>query len=218
MMRFLQRRSSQRGQAIVEAAMMMPLLISLMVGAYDASQFASDKLQIIAGTRHGARLASQLGGKPNNPAPPATHTCDGTLPAATTLASIDKQIVLSVAAATSVVTSATVKEIDIYLPAAARLPAVFVNGDPINRYKPDGTAYAAQADDVTPAPPAVPFNLTARCQGPLGSSPKDVSIGIRVVWNYSAAFGGGQGNGPLTFHNVIEYSVEKMTLCTDNCL
>lgn len=202
--------------------MVLPILFILFLGAYDTSQLASDKFQILGGARHGARIASELGGVPNNPAPPATHTCDGTLAAGTTLAVIDKQIVLAVAAATSNVTSASITEIDIYAPSAVN--GAYTNGDPINRYKPNGSAYSPLPGDTLTVNA---FPLTARCQGPVGTTPKDVSIGVRVVWSYTEAFGGGFGKGVVVLGasgpqpanpGIQEYAVEKMMLCTDNCL
>lgn len=205
----------RRGQAIVETALVTPLLVLLVLGAYDTSILASNKVQAISAARHGARVAAQLGGQPNNPAPPAPHTCDGTLkspPAAgaPTQTSIDQQIVATVAAATSNMTYVTIQHIDIYAPTAA--DGRYTAGDPIDQYNPDGTVFTG--------PPGSPqsFLLTKRCQGPLGSSPKDVSIGVRILWTYKATNGLGFGGGTVTFPNISDYAVEKMTTCTDTCL
>jgi hypothetical protein len=201
-------RPGQRGQAIVETALIIPLVLLLLLGAYDMSLMASAKVEAISGARHGSRIASILGGIPNNPAPPATHTCDGTLASGTTLQSIDKQIVLATAAATANMSNGVVNEIDIYRPSKA--DGTFNAGppaDPINKYKPDGTPIGSGT-----------FALNQRCQGPAGSNPKDVSVGVQVVWTYTAKNGIGFGGGPITFSNIVDRAVEKMTLCTDNCL
>jgi hypothetical protein len=199
------RPNTKRGQSIVEVALLVPLLALLIVGAYDVSAFVSNKVEVVSAARHGVRIASVLGGIPNNPAPPATHTCDGTLVNTTSIQVIDSQIVQAVVAATSQMSYSTINEIDVYRPASAT--GVYTVGDHINKYTPNGVLIGTAG-----------FPLTERCQGPLGSSPKDVSVGVRIDWTYVAPNGLGFGKGPVTFAHVIDYSVEKMQQCTDNCL
>src|SRR5205807_6965278 len=66
-------RRRQRGQALVELAISVPVLLWLLLGSFDASVLVSDK--VIAGyaTRQGARLAAEIGGSETNN-PPATQT------------------------------------------------------------------------------------------------------------------------------------------------
>ena len=199
------RKSTQRGQSIVEVALMVPLLVLLIVGAYDVSAFASNKVEVVSAARHGVRIASVLGGIPANPTPPAAHTCDGTLVNTTTVQVIDSQVVQAVVAAASKMSYSTVNEIDIYRPSAAT--GVYTSGDHRNRYTPAGVLIGAAG-----------FPLTERCQGPLGANPTDVSIGVQIDWTYVAPNGLGFGRGPVTFAHVLDYSVEKMQQCTDNCL
>lgn len=198
-------RGASRGQAIVEAALMVPVLMLLVVGAYDVSIFASNKVQAVSAARHGVRIAAELGGVPNNPSPPATHTCDGTIASPGNLLVTDNQIVQSVVAAASNMSYVTVNEVDIYNPSNAN--GKYTVGDPVNKYKPNGTAIGGAT-----------FPLNQRCQGPLGSTPHDVSIGVQIIWTYVAPNGLGFGRGPITFGNIADYSVEKMQECTDNCL
>jgi hypothetical protein len=194
---------NQRGQAIVEAALFLPLLFLLLFGTFDLSTLASDKVQSYSAVRHGVRIASELGGVPYNPSLP-THTCDGTLAAATTVASIDKQIVEVVLAAAKNMSYVVINEVDVYQPSDVK--GDWTAGDPINQY--DGTGAAI---------PTGNFALTQRCQGPLGSNPRDTSIGVKIKWTYTAQNGLGFGKGPLTF-NLSEYAVQKMQQCVDNCL
>jgi TadE-like protein len=197
-------RRNQSGQAIVEAALLLPLLFLLLFGTYDLSTLASDKVQSYSAVRHGVRIASQLGGVPNNPSLP-THSCDGTLVGTTTVASIDKQIVEVVLAAAKNMSYVVVNEVDIYQPSDTTGDWT-VGVDPVNRY--DGTGAAI---------PTGNFALTQRCQGPLGSNPKDTSIGVKIKWTYTAQNGLGFGKGPITF-SLSEYAVQKMQQCVDNCL
>lgn len=199
------RENANRGQSIIEVALLVPLLILLIVGAYDVSAFASNKVEVVSAARHGVRIASVLGGIPANPSPPATHTCDGTLVNTTTVQVIDSQVVQAVVAATSQTSYTTINEIDVYRPSSAT--GVYASGDHINRYRPNGTPIGSAG-----------FPLTERCQGPLGANPTDVSIGVQIDWTFVAPNGLGFGRGPVTFAHVIDYSVEKMQQCTDNCL
>jgi hypothetical protein len=209
----MRRSHRQRGQAIVEVAILVPFLMLLLLGAFDVSIFASNKVQAISAARHGVRIASQLGGVPNNPAPPSPHTCDGTIASPpATLASIDKQIVAAVVAAAANMSYSSIQHIDVYRPSA--VDGKYQVGDHANQYKPDGTAFTPTPPVTTP--PAFP--LTERCQGPLGSSPSDVSIGVSVTWTYVPTNRLGFGAGtPMSFA-LIDYSVEKMQQCVDNCL
>lgn len=197
-------RRRQRGQALVEAALFLPLLFLLLFGTYDLSIMASDKVQSYSAVRHGVRIASQLGGVPNNPSPP-THSCDGTLAPATTVASIDKQIVEVVLAAAKNMSYTVVNEVDIYQPTDTKGDWT-VGVDAVNRYDGNGAAIGTGN-----------FALNQRCQGPLGANPMDTSIGVKIKWSYTAQNGLGFTKGPLTFQ-LSEYSVEKMQQCVSNCL
>ena len=195
---------NSRGQAMVEAALITPVLLLLVLGAYDVSIFASNKVQALGAVRHGVRIAAQLGGVPNNPAPPASRTCDGTIVSLSpedNVDNIDKQIVQVVVAATTNMNYVTVNEVDIYQP--SRPDGAYVSGDPVNRYNKAGSRIGP-----------VGFHLNQRCQGPLGSSPHDASMGVRLNWSYNPANG---IPGP-SFASILDYSVEKMQECTDNCV
>src|ERR1700730_16075870 len=96
----------QGGQALVELAISVPVLLWLLLGAFDASGMVSDK--VIAGyaTRQGARLAAEIGGSETNN-PPANQ------------ASIDQGIVQNVLAVARAMNYSSLQEIDIYAPRAA---------------------------------------------------------------------------------------------------
>src|SRR3989440_12060319 len=92
----------QLGQSAVELAILTPVLALLLMGGFDASIMASDKVTSGSAVRQGARLAAELGGAPPNPG--------------ATTADIDMQIVHNVLAMAGGLTSSPVSEIDIYAP------------------------------------------------------------------------------------------------------
>jgi Flp pilus assembly protein TadG len=99
------RRRRQRGQALVELAISVPVLLWLLLGAFDASVMVSDK--VIAGyaTRQGARLAAEIGGLETNPG--------------LTTMQVDDNVVQNVLAVASAMNYSTLQEIDVYAPRAA---------------------------------------------------------------------------------------------------
>ena len=144
----------QRGQALVEIAISVPVLLWLLLGSFDATVMVSDK--VIAGyaTRQGARLAAEIGGSETNN-PPATQ------------ASIDQGIVQNVLAVARAMNYSSIQEIDIYAPRAQ--DGVFNPGtDLYTRFDPNGTQVFSN------------FPLTAREQIP----PNETSIGVRLTWIY----------------------------------
>jgi Flp pilus assembly protein TadG len=150
----LRRRRRQRGQALVELAISVPVLLWLLLGSFDASVMVSDK--VIAGyaTRQGARLAAEIGGSETNN-PPATQ------------ASIDQNIVQNVLAVASAMNYSQLQEIDIYAPRAAS--GIFNPGtDLYSQFTGNGTQVSSN------------FPLTAREQIP----PNETSIGVRLMWIY----------------------------------
>ncbi|MEA2684495.1 MAG: hypothetical protein QOK05_2823 [Chloroflexota bacterium] len=139
-------RSAHRGQAIVEVALIVPVAILLVLGAYDTSVMGSDKTVATSAVRNGARLASQIGGVGTTP--PA-NTCSGAAPASLTMAQADAQIVAAVLASTTNMTylgggtsrAGFPDEIDIYRPAD---PGGKINkaSDPYESYTPETTTLA----------------------------------------------------------------------------
>jgi TadE-like protein len=66
------------GQAIVEFALIAPLVLLLVLGCVDLSVMGSDKVIAVSAARHGARVASELGGSTLVPA--NVNSCKGTKP------------------------------------------------------------------------------------------------------------------------------------------
>src|SRR5256886_17284903 len=62
-MRHLSRRPArQRGQSLAEMAVVIPVLVFLLMGGFDASVMISDKITAGYAVRQGARLAAEIGG------------------------------------------------------------------------------------------------------------------------------------------------------------
>src|ERR1700737_4147678 len=94
----------KRGQSLAEMAVVIPVLVFLLMGGFDASVMISDKITAGYAVRQGARLAAEIGG---------SHTTGLTTTA------VDNQIVRNVLAVAKGLTSATPTEIDIYAPPPA---------------------------------------------------------------------------------------------------
>src|SRR3989440_12497540 len=71
-MRDLSRRPArQRGQSLAEMAVVIPVLVFLLMGGFDASVMISDKITAGYAVRQGARLAAEIGGRHPTSASPA---------------------------------------------------------------------------------------------------------------------------------------------------
>src|ERR1700737_3954475 len=71
----------KRGQSLAEMAVVIPVLVFLLMGGFDASVMISDKITAGYSVRQGARLAAEIGGA-------QTPSCN--------TQTIDKQIVYNV--------------------------------------------------------------------------------------------------------------------------
>lgn len=212
----------QRGQSIVEFAMVTPMLILLILGVFDTSTMASNKVVAISAARNGARLGAVLGGVSKDNA-----TCRGSQHAGTSLVSVDNAIVNDVVGIAfeakkngthaSGLVHADLTEVAIYK--ASRADGTFNDGvDMANKYKITATVVGPNTVPVVTAKsyggPAYP--LTERCQAPQGL---ESEIGVRLIWTYfppdnipASSLLFGPGGLPA------DYAVEKAALCTDNCL
>jgi TadE-like protein len=151
----------RRGQSLAELAVAVPVIFLLLMGGFDASMMVSDKVTAGSASRQGARLAAELGGIQTNPS--------------ATTAQIDAQIVKSVLLIAQGMTSATVKEIDIYQPGDPG--GVYQAADPIDQY------FISAGGGVTAGTQTFP--IQNRFQTP----PNETSIGVRLVWDYHAPAG-----------------------------
>jgi Flp pilus assembly protein TadG len=150
----------KRGQSLAEMAVVIPVLVFLLMGGFDATVMISDKVTAGYAVRQGARLAAEIGGA-------QTQGCN--------TQTIDKQIVYNVLAVTRGLTSATVLEIDIYAP--SRADGSYLSSDPYDQW----TLTAGALN-----PPGI---MTFPCSNRNQTPPSETSIGVRVVWQYSPPAG-----------------------------
>jgi hypothetical protein len=208
------RRRGKAGQAIVEAALVTPIVMLLILGTYDVSVFASDRVQAVTAVRSGARTGALLGGKGGaNQA-----TCKGSIPSTYQPAdgdadsvydgdqdAVDAQIVQAVLRGVANMNYATIQEVDVYQPSSAG--GQYTGGDLIDRYDPTG----AEMKSGSPLKDTQTFDIGAhRCQGPLGG---ESELGVRVIWTYRPA----NRVAGSVFPNLTDWAVEKLAYCDPGC-
>jgi hypothetical protein len=149
-----------RGQSLAEMAVVIPVLVFLLMGGFDASVLISDKITAGYSVRQGARLAAEIGGSQTTGA---------------TTAQVDNQIIRNVLAVAKGLTSATPTEIDIYAP--SRADGSYQSGDPIDQY------FVSAGGAISPG--IQTFPVQNRQQTP----PNETSIGVRILWKYTPPAG-----------------------------
>ena len=169
------------GQAIVEFAIATPILVGLLLGAFNVAVLVSDK--VIAGNavRQGARLASEVGGAQTNPYPADAS-------------SVDKQILRNVLAVARAMNYSTLKDVYIYQATSpdGQLGDPIPGGAVYNHYLPDGTVGAGPNN----------FDLSLRNQTP----PNETSIGVKLVWTYVPPTGAASFTVKLSEYCVMKAS------------
>src|SRR2546423_15671411 len=111
------RPARKRGQSLAEMAVVIPVLVFLLMGGFDATVMISDKITAGYAVRQGARLAAEIGGSQTT---------------GSTTAQVDNQIVRNVLAVARGLTAATPTEIDIYAP--SRADGSYTARGPIDQY------------------------------------------------------------------------------------
>ena len=149
-----------RGQSLAEMAVVIPVLVFLLMGGFDASVMISDKITAGYAVRQGARLAAEIGGSQTTPL---------------TTAVVDQQIIRNVLAVARGLTSATPTEIDIYAP--SRADGSYQAGDPLDQYIISAGGGVSAGTQT--------FPVQNRQQTP----PNETSIGVRILWTYSPPAG-----------------------------
>jgi uncharacterized membrane protein len=166
--RISRRHASKRGQAIIETAVVIAVLLSMLMGVYSVSQFASDQNTAGTATRSGARLASELGN--NNYKNGVTDTCQGTNNL--NPCGVDKQIVQVVCQiAKTMPFVSSVDEVDIYRASSA-----------------DGSQVSGDLSDMylSCAPGAAPTQATYTLDLRVQTHPNEAFIGVSVRYHYKS--------------------------------
>ena len=158
---------SQYGQAIIEVAIATPVLLGLLLGAFNVAVLISDKVVAGAAVRQGARLAAEEGGTDTNP-PPATT------------ASIDQDIVKNVLAVARSMNYSTLLDIYIYRVDFATMPSGELGDPPI-----PGAHYNRYSGVTGAQVGAIGFPISERSQIP----PDETSIGVKLIWTYTPPTG-----------------------------
>jgi Flp pilus assembly protein TadG len=163
-------RDTRRGQAMVEMAMLLPVLLLLFLGAWTAANLIDDNNSSAQATRAGARLAAELG----NAGWP-TNTASGCQATNADPCQIDKDIIDQVLPIVSPqLTNAKVIEIDIYQPNGCIGITPYSSGT----CPPNNGAYCLVATLSGPAT----FPLSARGQ----THPAEAELGVRLVFTYTS--------------------------------
>jgi Flp pilus assembly protein TadG len=191
-------RDTRSGQAMVEMAMLLPVLLLLFLGAWTAANLIDDNNAAAQATRAGARLAAELG---NGGYPSATlAACQvGT----TDPCQIDKDIIDQVLPIVSPqLTNAKVIEIDIYQPNGCIGITPYSSGTcppnngayctagpaPVNAWTPVCLGVTELIDKYTVVglvatlSGSATFPLSARGQ----THPAEAELGVRLVFTYTS--------------------------------
>jgi len=164
------RRGNQRGQAITETAMVVPLFALLFLGVFIAGAFVTVRVSAVNSARQGARMASLLGGQ--------GQTLSQT--------QVDQRIVDAVLTAAKLPNS-KITEIDIYCHLGTKcantvttVDGTFVTSDDYDKFTV--TTDSAGVSTATAVAAQQSFTLDKRTQVP----PDEVSIGVRIVYTYTS--------------------------------
>ena len=133
------RRRRQTAQSIVEFAIATPVLLLLLLGAFNTAVMISDKVIAGSACRQGARLAAEIGGQITNP---LLNT-----------AQVDANIIKNVLAVATAMNYSTLSQIVIYKP--SNLNGDYTAGDPADIFNGSGTQISGTG-----------FPLSARIQTP----------------------------------------------------
>jgi hypothetical protein len=181
-------RRRERGQGLVEVALVVPIIMLLFLGVYTAADLANGKDTVVHAAREGARIAAEIG---NNGYKTGTNAKSGCQTSATDPCIVDNEILKSVIPIlTQQLSHGAVTEIDIYQPqtcpsgtsgtysspGSGGCPpdnGAWQSGDRIDRYNPDGTVMSSSPQSYT---------LDQRSQ----IHPNEASVGVRIVFHYTS--------------------------------
>ena len=170
-------RRSQLGQSIVEIAIATPVLVALLLGAFDTAVMVSDKVIAGAAARQGARLGAELGGTITNTSIPAMSWAEA-----------DAYVYRNVLAVAKAMNYSAIKNVYIYSPTEADGNLTIDGaGTPTGADRVDWFTISG----VYPYTVTGPFflngglNLDQRIQVPPGETP----MAVKLRWIYAPPTG-----------------------------
>ena len=171
-------RRSQLGQSLVEIAIATPVLVALLLGAFDTGVMVSDKVIAGGACRQGARLGAELGGTITNTSVPPMS-----------LAEADQYVARNVLAVAKAMNYSTLSDIYIYSPLEAdgNMP-VNGSGTPVSADRYDWFKVTGVPGSYTLAAPTfgnLGLDLDHRLQIP----PSETPIGVKLRWKYQPPTG-----------------------------
>ena len=188
-------RDTRRGQAMVEMALLLPVLMLLFLGSWTAANLIDDNNASAQATRAGARLAAELG---NGGYP--TETLAACQTSAKDPCQVDRDIIDQVLPIVSPqLTNAKVIEIDIYQPSGCLGTTPFSSGS----CPPNNGAYCTtpSPNGYTPVCPAGElldqYTVTGATATLVGTAqytldlrnqthPNEAELGVRLVFTYTS--------------------------------
>jgi Flp pilus assembly protein TadG len=167
------RERPQSGQSVVELALSIPVLLTMLFGMLNIGVLITDKVIAAYAARQGARLAAELG--------------NGVISGLSTL-QIDQNVIGTVNASTANLAYATLTEVDIYQ--ASKAAPVSGAGCVVSTLGPangsfDSTTQPYDSYDGSGNQLHQGFLNTARMQVP----PCETSIGVSIKWKYTTPSG-----------------------------
>jgi Flp pilus assembly protein TadG len=190
-------RDTRKGQAMVEMALLLPVLMILFLGSWTASNLIDDNNAAAQATRAGGRLAAELGngGWPNNTPTAACQSGVSKNPCVVDLDIIDQVLPI----VSPQLTNAKVIEIDIYQPSGCTGTTPFATGTCppnngayctssfSNSYTPICSGVNELVDKysvsgTTPTLVTANYTLDLRSQ----THPNESELGVRLVFTYTS--------------------------------
>ncbi|HEY6378425.1 MAG TPA: TadE/TadG family type IV pilus assembly protein [Candidatus Dormibacteraeota bacterium] len=181
------RRRGERGQALIETAIVVVFALTLFVGVYAVGVAISDSNMAGQATRTGARFAAQVGN--NNYQLGTTDACQVIAPPAKDPCGVDKQVVANVAATildnsnNTLLNYGTIRRVIIYQPKDTAVCVSGTTGSPYqNGDRGEIYTYAGSGTWSPATAPGGLYSLDLRTQ----THPTEGAIGVQLDFDYQS--------------------------------
>ena len=197
----MRRRSRRSGQAMVELAVILPLMMVLFLGSWTAANLIGDNDTALQATRAGARYAAELGG--TTPSSITASLCTSTYTNDIYTCQVDQDIIDQVLPVVDGnLPNAVVSEIDIYQPPGSGNDctfdaatagttggcppqAAYQAGDPVDVYGISGNTVSSVPLTYglsCTAEPSGCYQLSKRVQ----THPFEAELGVRIQFTFTS--------------------------------